>query len=60
MVAGLEVPHCHVHLVPIDTEGDLSFAQADPGATADALDAAASRIRAALVAAGHGEHVPDP
>lgn len=30
MVAGLEVPHCHLHLVPIDDVGDLSFAKARP------------------------------
>jgi histidine triad (HIT) family protein len=28
MVAGLEVPHCHVHLVPINGVGDLNFANA--------------------------------
>ena len=26
-VVGLEVPHAHVHLVPINTVGDLSFAK---------------------------------
>jgi histidine triad (HIT) family protein len=31
MIAGLDVPHAHVHLVPIQTTGDLSFAQAQPG-----------------------------
>lgn len=30
MVAGLEVPHAHVHLVPITGEGDLTFARAKP------------------------------
>jgi histidine triad (HIT) family protein len=33
MVAGLEVPHAHVHLVPINSVHDLNFAnarQADP------------------------------
>lgn len=58
MIAGLEVPHCHVHLVPIDTEGDLSFANADPAASAEALDDAADRIRAALRARG-ADHVAD-
>ena len=24
-VLGLEVPHCHIHLVPINTEGDMNF-----------------------------------
>ena len=59
MVAGLEVPHCHVHLVPIDSEGDLNFANADPGARPEALDDAAERIRTALRAGGHGGNVPD-
>ncbi|MCF7893628.1 MAG: HIT family protein [Candidatus Omnitrophica bacterium] len=28
MVAGLEVPHAHVHLVPMSSLGDLNFANA--------------------------------
>lgn len=59
IIAGLEVPHCHVHLIPIDSESDLSFANVDPDPSPEALDAAAERIRAALRAAGHGAHVPD-
>lgn len=55
IVAGLEVPHCHVHLVPIRTEADLDFARADHGASPTDLDAAAERIRGALRAAGHVE-----
>lgn len=30
MVAGLEVPHAHVHLVPINGVNELSFANARP------------------------------
>lgn len=30
MVAGLEVAHTHIHLIPMDGEGDLSFANAKP------------------------------
>lgn len=30
MVAGLEVPHAHVHLVPINAVTDLNFAKAKP------------------------------
>ena len=30
MVAGFEVPHAHLHLVPIQQEGDLSFSKAKP------------------------------
>ena len=28
MVAGLEVPHTHVHLIPMDSQYDLSFSNA--------------------------------
>lgn len=59
IVAGLEVPHCHIHLVPIRSETDLSFANADHGASSEALDAAAGSIRQALRDAGHGESVPN-
>jgi histidine triad (HIT) family protein len=58
IVAGLEVPHCHLHLIPIRTEGDLNFALADPGASPVSLDEAAERIRSGLRDAGHGSHVP--
>ena len=58
IIAGLEVPHCHVHLVPIDSESDLSFANVDSDPSPEALDEAAHRIRTALRAAGHGAHVP--
>ena len=47
MVAGLEVPHAHVHLVPIRSLGDLTFARATP-AENDALATLAERIRSAL------------
>jgi histidine triad (HIT) family protein len=59
IIAGLEVPHTHLHLIPIDTEGDLSFAKADPSPDPAALDAAADRLRAALRDAGHGAAVPE-
>ena len=55
IIAGLEVPHTHLHLVPIDRESDLSFANADPSASAASMDDAAERLRAALRAAGHPE-----
>ena len=58
IIAGLEVPHTHLHLIPIDSEGDLSFAKADPDPAQEALDESADRLRAALRAAGHGTAVP--
>lgn len=55
IVAGMEVPHVHVHLIPIDSEQQLSFAAADHDPDPAALDEAAERIRGALRAAGHLE-----
>lgn len=52
IIAGLEVPHTHVHVVPIEAERDLNFANADIAAPADQLDDAAARLRAALRADG--------
>jgi histidine triad (HIT) family protein len=52
MIAGLEVPHVHVHVVPIDGMQDLDFAQADTDPDPASLDDAASRLRAGLRAAG--------
>lgn len=46
-VIGLEVPHAHIHLVPIDGLHDLDFRRARPAADEE-LAATAERIRAAL------------
>jgi histidine triad (HIT) family protein len=58
MLAGLEVPHCHIHLVPIWSEADLAFANADPDPDPAALDEAAETVRAALRDLG-ASGVPD-
>lgn len=58
LILGAEVPHCHVHLVPIDHESDLSFANADPDPDPGALDADCEAIRSALRADGHDDDVP--
>lgn len=55
MIAGLEVPHVHIHLVPIDGVNDLDFANQDTSATREQVDEAASAIRASLEALGFGE-----
>jgi diadenosine tetraphosphate (Ap4A) HIT family hydrolase len=60
MILGMEVPHCHVHLVPIDHESELSFANADTAASPESLDAAAEAIRAQLRAGGHSATTPGP
>src|SRR3954470_1257331 len=48
IIAGLEGPHTHLHVVPIDAERAPSSANADPDATSESLAAAADRLRAAL------------
>ncbi|HWB04913.1 MAG TPA: HIT family protein [Verrucomicrobiales bacterium] len=55
MIAGLEVPHMHIHLTPIDAIRDMDFALQDNKAKAEDLDAAAERIRGALKALGHAQ-----
>jgi diadenosine tetraphosphate (Ap4A) HIT family hydrolase len=57
IIAGLEVPHCHLHLVPINVEAELSFSRADHDPDPAALDAAADRLRDALRDLGHAERV---
>jgi histidine triad (HIT) family protein len=59
MIVGEEVPHVHVHVVPFNSPGELSFAHADRHASSEALDDAAERIRTRLRELGHGAHVPD-
>lgn len=53
IVAGLEVPHCHLHIVPMDSERDLSFANANSATSAAELDDAAERLRGALHEQGY-------
>jgi histidine triad (HIT) family protein len=52
MIAGLEVPHLHIHLVPINTARDLDFANAATSVERGALEVAAAAIRDALTAQG--------
>lgn len=47
-VIGLEVPHTHVHLVPLNRMADLSFERAPLSVTQEQLAETATRIRAAL------------
>lgn len=47
MVAGLEVRHCHLHLVPIDDVGDLNFGKAQAADFSD-LQLLAEKIRHTL------------
>lgn len=47
LVAGFEVPHAHIHLVPIEGEGELTFSRARPAKPED-LQAMGQRIREKL------------
>ncbi|QGG95252.1 HIT family protein [Actinomarinicola tropica] len=55
MLAGLEVPHTHIHLVPIRGVHDLDFANADSSASGEDLEVAAARIREQLRSMGVAE-----
>lgn len=48
MLAGLEVPHLHIHLLPIDDLRDLSFENAEQDPDPAAMDEAAGKVRRAL------------
>ena len=47
-VIGLEVPHTHIHLVPMNAMGDINFTQPKLKPTQEALAAVAEKIRKAL------------
>ncbi|HEX7847742.1 MAG TPA: HIT family protein [Chitinophagaceae bacterium] len=47
-VVGLEVPHAHIHLIPINSANDLNFTQAKPKASDENLKKVQERILAAL------------
>lgn len=48
LIAGLEVPHVHLHVVPIDRESDLHFGRADPDPDPAELDRIAAELAGAL------------
>ncbi|MEZ5244006.1 MAG: HIT family protein [Acidimicrobiales bacterium] len=48
MIAGFEVPHVHVHVVPMNSMAALDFGQADTNPDQDDLDALQAALSAAL------------
>jgi histidine triad (HIT) family protein len=48
MIAGLEGPHVHLHVVPINDVHDLDFSRADKDPDPAVLDDARARLAAAL------------
>jgi diadenosine tetraphosphate (Ap4A) HIT family hydrolase len=51
-IIGLEVPHTHIHLIPIDNMADMDFRNASV-LPHDELASTAARIRQVLVRQGH-------
>jgi len=47
-VLGMEVPHAHIHLVPLTSEGDLSFSNPKLQLSSDEMDEIANAIRLAI------------
>ena len=47
-VIGLEVPHVHIHLIPMNRVDDLNFSRPKLSFTAEELEATAEKIRTAL------------
>ena len=47
-VVGLEVPHAHIHLIPMNTIGDMNFTGERVTMTAEAYQALANSVAAAL------------
>lgn len=52
IIAGLEVPHLHVHVFPARDLADFGFAHVDRNPSAESLDEAQARIKAALAELG--------
>lgn len=48
IIAGLEVPHTHLHVLPITSEADIDFRKANSAVDPADLDNVARALRAAL------------
>jgi diadenosine tetraphosphate (Ap4A) HIT family hydrolase len=59
IIAGYEVPHAHIHVIPTNSMADVSFANAAPSVDPDELADAAERIRRSLRAMGRTEVQPE-
>jgi diadenosine tetraphosphate (Ap4A) HIT family hydrolase len=59
IIAGYEVPHAHIHVVPTNDMSQLNFANAAGEVDHSSLDSAATSIRQALRANGNEDHVVD-
>lgn len=48
-VMGMEVPHAHIHLIPINTINDMNFANAKLKLSSEQMQAIAGRISAEFI-----------
>jgi histidine triad (HIT) family protein len=55
LIVGDEVPHVHIHVVPINSPDQLSFANVDRSPAPEAMEDAAERIRSRLREMGRVE-----
>lgn len=53
-IVGIEVPHTHIHLMPMDSTADMDFKNARE-VSQEALAAVAAKIRERLIAGGYTE-----
>jgi len=47
-VIGLEVPHAHIHLIPVNEVGDMNFSRPKLSFTPEQMEATTEKIKAAL------------
>jgi diadenosine tetraphosphate (Ap4A) HIT family hydrolase len=52
IIAGMEVPHLHIHVFPARELSDFGFANADHNPSPQSLDEAQTKIKAALAELG--------
>jgi diadenosine tetraphosphate (Ap4A) HIT family hydrolase len=52
IIAGYEINHCHIHVIPTDSMDDLDFKNAATSISRDELEKNAALIRSAMSAVG--------
>ncbi|GAA4641349.1 HIT family protein [Gordonia humi] len=59
LIAGLEVPHLHIHVFPANSLETFDLTKADQNPSPESLDDAAAKIRESLRGLGYAEYVAD-
>jgi histidine triad (HIT) family protein len=54
MIAGLEVPHAHIHLIPMNAIADLSFGNPRPVIAKEEMEELAGRLARGIKGEGEG------